>query len=413
MMKILLANCVYRRGSTGKIVYDTVNFLRLHGHSAIVAYGFGDRKPCKEDPQVYKITFRFEQIVHELMTRLGISLTYGGMPIATYHFIRLIKKEKPDVVHLHCINGNTVNIYRVLRYLGKAGIPTVVTHHAEFYYTGNCGYSFSCNRWYDKECRRCKNVKMATRSRTFNVAHRSWVRMRNSFKTFNTDKLIFTAVSPWVMERAAMSPIVSEFKCITIKNGVETSIFRPCANREVLRRVIPNLHNKIVFHSTASFEPTNPNHIKGGWYIVEMAKRMPDVSFVVASINSSIKIELPPNLHFWGKTKDQQELAMLYSSADVTLVPSKKETFSMICAESLCCGTQIVGFLAGGPESISLPQYSHFVPYGDSDALEKVLTKVLSCTINGEIIASIARKEYNKNNMVLGYLKVYDEVLNS
>lgn len=412
-MKVFFVNCVYKRGSTGKIVYDTVNYLRDNGHEAVVAYGSGNKEPTKEDGQVHKIVYRWEQAIHELMVRLGLVLMYGGLPLSTYRVKSLIKKEQPDIVHLHCINGNTVNIYALLRFLAKKQIPTVVSHHAEFFYTGSCGHAFSCDKWFTSECEKCEHVCYATRSRTCNVAHRAWNKMKDSFSRFNEGMLFFTAVSPWVKKRSELSPIVKGRQCVVVKNGVETSIFHPCPNREELRKIIPNLNEKIVFHSTAAFCPESRNHLKGGWYVVELAKRMPEVTFIVAAINMIYKGSLPANLYVWGRTKTQEELAMLYSSADVTLITSKKETFSMICAESLCCSTPVVGFEAGGPETITLSQYGTFVPYGEIGSIEKAIRACLTSVIDRDDLASMACDEYNKNRMASNYLDIYYELLNN
>ena len=44
----------------------------------------------------------------------------------------------------------------------------------------------------------------------------------------------------------------------------------------------------------------------------------------------------------------------LYSAVDLTLITSQRETFSMPVAESLCCGTPVVGFDTGGiPQQLS------------------------------------------------------------
>ena len=117
---------------------------------------------------------------------------------------------------------------------------------------------------------------------------------------------------------------------------------------------------------------------KGGWYFVELAKRMPQYQFcIVASTYSDID-NLPLIILFWGRTNGQKELAELYNRADVTVLTSRRETFSMVTAESLCCGTPIVGFKAGGPESIAIPTYSEFVDQGDLDALCRVVEKFLN-----------------------------------
>ena len=408
-MKVIQINCVYGEGSTGKIVYDLRQYLESYGHKVYVAYGNGNN--MSSDDSEYKFTSQLESYAHKIATRLGISLYYGGMRCSTHNLISFINKIQPDIVHIHCLNGATLNIYQILQYLGENKIPTVVTHHAEFYYTGSCGHAFECNKWRDNECRGCQRVYEATLSHIFNRAHEAWRCMKESFAYFDKEKLIFTAVSPWVKQRSLLSPIVNQFRCEVVKNGVETQTFRYNPQRTIVEQRIPNCQRQIVFHSTASFHPSDKNHIKGGWYVVEMAKRMPNVTFIIAAISYDSSFVLPNNVYLWGRTKDQEELAMLYSTADITLVPSKKETFSMICAESLCCGTPVVGFKAGGPETISIPSYSQFVDYGDCDGLFNTMQMMLKERWDKKQISIEGISNYDKAISSNQYLKLYEQLL--
>ena len=52
-------------------------------------------------------------------------------------------------------------------------------------------------------------------------------------------------------------------------------------------------------------------------------------------------------VHFLG-ARPQQELPLLYSAADVTVVPSYHESFGLVAVESLACGTPVVATRAGG-----------------------------------------------------------------
>ncbi len=58
-------------------------------------------------------------------------------------------------------------------------------------------------------------------------------------------------------------------------------------------------------------------------------------------------LEISRRVHFLG-ARPQQELPMLYSAADVTVVPSYHESFGMAAVESLACGTPVVATRAGG-----------------------------------------------------------------
>ena len=140
-------------------------------------------------------------------------------------------------------------------------------------------------------------------------------------------------------------------------------------------------------------------------------------------INDNVKIfvagdykkgmNLPKNIILLGRIKDQVELAKLYSMANVTVLTSKKETFSMVVAESLCCGTPVVGFKAGGPEQIAIKEYSQFVEYGDTELLEKHVKNFIDCFLNKKNICGASRNCYSKKTMCNNYLDIYKEILKS
>ena len=111
-MKILQINCVYNSGSTGKIVFDICNELNAKEYESLVCYGRGKKV---DESNVYKVSTELEAKIHSVLWRL-FGVQFGFSPIATAKTINIIKKEKPDVVHLHCLNGNFINVYRLLNF---------------------------------------------------------------------------------------------------------------------------------------------------------------------------------------------------------------------------------------------------------------------------------------------------------
>ena len=83
----------------------------------------------------------------------------------------------------------------------------------------------------------------------------------------------------------------------------------------------------------------------------------------------------------------------------------------MVTAESLCCGTPVVGFEAGGPESIALKDYSIFVEQGNDTNLETALRKMLLRTASKIEISREACQRYSKEKMCEEYCRVYREIL--
>ncbi len=81
----------------------------------------------------------------------------------------------------------------------------------------------------------------------------------------------------------------------------------------------------------------------------------------------------------------------------------------MVTAESLCCGTSVVGFKAGGPESIALTEYCTFVEYGQTQQI----TKALQHDINTEnmIISKNSTSSYSKEFMAKEFVKVYETLI--
>ena len=84
----------------------------------------------------------------------------------------------------------------------------------------------------------------------------------------------------------------------------------------------------------------------------------------------------------------------------------------MVTAESLCCGTPVVGFKAGGPESIALTEYAKFVEYGKVEKLCQSLQNVLAKEWNNEVIADESRNRYAREVMTKGYINVYKQLIN-
>lgn len=399
-MKIAQVNVVYQKGSTGKIVYDLHTMLKDNGNKSLVYYG---RKKMKHENGVFKISTEIEAKFHALYERFS-GFSFTSSYFATNKLIRLIKNEKPDIVHLHCLNGYFINIYKIVNYLKENNIPTVLTLHAEFMHTGGCGHAYDCEKW-KTGCGKCPQLKEATRSIFFDNTAIQWQWMKSAFANFDNLKVV--AVSKWLGDRANKSPILAGKNFHVIGNGIDTkNIFRPTQFDNLNERL--NFKNKkIVLHVSPSF--SSPS--KGGHFVLELAKRQihSNIIFVVIGFDGD-ENSLPNNVIGIKHTKDQKELAKYYSLADITLLTSKRETFSMVCAESQSCGTPIVGFKSGAPEEIALKDFSEFVEYGDVDSLEETMLHWLDKDkANLMDLHKLAKKEFSRELMFQKYLSVYKQ----
>lgn len=396
-MRVILLNVNAKSGSTGKIVTDIKNVLEQNGHECLICYGAND----KSEEGYKRICPETERKTNAVLNRLT-GIPHGFfLPFSFFRLKKVIDNWHPDIIHIHCPNGYTLDLFRTLKYLADLKIGVVLTNHAEYFYTGGCGYAYDCKKWLTG-CQKCVVIKGRL---GLDAAKIEWNQFKTIFDRFDKDKLVVTSVSPWVNERAKCSQALSRFVNLPILNGIDTNIFK---KRDISERVLANLPSDkpLILHVTASFN-SDLNSIKGGYSVIKLAQMCPDINFVVVCLESKNINDLPANITIWGKANNQIELSELYNAVNLTLLTSRRETFSMIVAESLCCGTPVIGFKAGGPETISIPEYSKFVEYGDYESLVEAIYANLKVPYDRKLISVRGIKKYDRVNMVLEYQKIY------
>lgn len=403
-MKVLLVNCVYGFGSTGKIMQDIVRGLEDSNITPVVAYARGVA-PVEESTSIHKLAPEWVIKLQSLASKVT-GYSYDCSPFSTRSLFRLIEEEKPDVVNLHCVNANTLNLAATIGYLKKHHIKTCFSIHAEFPYTGGCGHAYDCEQWKDG-CTHCEQFKSSYSqlplSYFFDKTAHQWKQLYAAYKNF--EELVVTCVSPWLAKRAEQSPFFKGRRILSIKNGLNPEIFRP-RDTERLRQLHKLQGKKVILHVTPNFYLS----LKGGNYVLDIAKRLeqehPEYRMIVCGYNGD-GYDLPSNVIPVRFTKNQEELAEYYSLADATLLTSRRETFSMVTSESLCCGTPVIGFEAGGPESIAMSEYSHFVTYGDIETLYRELVNAVEKRTMSNVNVTQAANLYSLQTMAVEYKKLY------
>ncbi len=392
-MKVVQINCIFDNGSTGRIVKNLHTGLLELGHESLVIYGRGSKS---HDPAVIKNSSEFGAKVHSALARL-----FGGefahSFFATKKAIKILKREKPDVVHLHCLNGNFINVYKLINYLKENHVKTVLTLHAEIMHTAGCEHAVTCDKW-KTECHSCPKMNGKLSRYWRDDARRSYRRMKQAVSGF--DELTVVGVSKWLTDRAAQSPIFENIKTTFVHNGMDTAVFSP-SHIDIHEKLNIPKDKKVILHSTPNFR----HPIKGGKYVIELAKLLPDYQFVIVGRGTE-GIDLPENVLAIGHTKNTRELAALYTSADCCISTSLRESLSSVCLEVACCGGKILGFNSSGiPEAIA-EGTGETVPCFDLEAYASAIVKWANYTVPEEDIAK-ARQKFSINAMVRNYIALY------
>ena len=399
--KILFINCS-DSGSTGTIIRDTVLSLKQQGWDSYLCV-----PRISADTTLYKDVFetstKYEQGIYYRISKL-LCNPLGFAPLSTIRIKKVIKRVQPNIIHVHCINSYMCDVYSILQYIKESRIPTVITNHAEFYYTGSCAHANECNQWVNG-CVKCPQLIKPEKAKYY------WDKMKDIFSGF--DNCLVTSVSPWVMLRSTSSGIMRGIPQVVVENGVDTSVFYPRDSQSLRNELGLDLDTKVILHVTALYS-TTAGHPKGGVFIKELALRFKDDNVKFVIVGNTYEKASDSNIILCGKIASREDLARYYSLADVTVLTSKRETFSMPLAESLCCGTPVVGFMAGGPESIALPKYTAFCSYGDVDAIECLIRNngLSMKKLHGSRISIDACEKYDCSIMSNKYIKQYKKLLN-
>lgn len=394
-MKILVVNVVAYKGSTGNITSTLVKEYRALGHEVFYIYGRGEKI---DEPNTYKCCYELESKIHHFFANFNDNI-YGGMPLSTLKLKRYINKLNPDVIHLHCLNGYFVNIYALFKFLKKKpNIKVVLTNHAEFMYTANCGYTKDCDK-YLTLCHHCPYIKSNNGNFSLDRSKKYFNKLNKALS--NMPNLVTTGVSPWLTNNISKSLILKKYPSFTVLNGVDLTEI-DISDKDPFKH-FRNQYKHILLTILANFNDPN----KGGHNLFKLSKTL-DKNYLLVVVGNpplNLKNSDYPNIVFIGNV-DHKDLYNCYAHADITLLFSYKETFSMVVAESLLAGTPVIGFVSGGPESIAIKEYTTFVKYGDIDALKEAITK--QKPINKEKCIELAKKKYDSKESAKEYIRIME-----
>ena len=365
-MKILQINAVYGVGSTGVIVRDIHELCLSEGIESFVAYSTSNL-PESDIKNGYKIGGTAGKKLHAVLCRINGMQGYFSR-FATGRLLRHIDKIKPDIVSLHNLHSNYINLNMLLRYLAKKDIKTIVTLHDCWYFTGGCFHytAAGCDKW-QKECGNCPKKKSDTPAYLFD---RSRKILRDRKKYFDRIKnLTVIGVSEWIAEEAKKGI----FKGRDVRfahNGVDLEVFKPTES-DIREKY--GIENKFVILGPASkwLLPINRECFEK---VTENLKE--DEAFLLLGCTEEQKASLPKKIIPLPFIRDRVELAKVYSAADVFVNPTREDTLCFMNLEPQACGVPVVTFNNTGAAETVDGICGFIVDNGDADGMLRKIAEI-------------------------------------
>ena len=322
-MRVLQVNAVYKTKSTGRICMEIHKYLQSKGIESYVAYA-NENTDKSRDPNVFRVGNVFDHKLHAIEYRID-KLQGCHSRIATKILLRKISRLKPDIILTQNLHSNYLHVGLFLKGLKDLHTPVVVDLHDCWFLTGGC-YHYTergCNKWLSG-CKGCELFGKAAEKK-----------YKLNCEIFDYVKPTIVATSKWIEHEARKSLLSTRTNIEMIYDWIDTATFYPRTCNKI--RETLGIGNKIMILGVA----TGWSPVKGQIEMIKIAEAMPDAVVILVG-NQVKKVNYPKNVITIAFTDSKEELAELYSAADVFFNPSKQETFGLVTGEALACGTPIV-----------------------------------------------------------------------
>ena len=349
-------------GGAGYAALRVHDALRLGGADSTLYVGQAER--CRY-PGVKRLRGAEEGCQPPRVPGLTIfSVDAPGIPDAELDHII----AQSDIFNLHWF-ARFLSVRNVER-LSRSGKPVVFTIRDMNPLAGGCHFFHGCENW-KKDCLPCEQFAaedLPLPSATFEAKRALW----------DTGNITAVVLSDHTHRIVEQSPLFGGCRVEKIPNPMDVSIFRPFDRQRARAEFGVPAGKRAI-----AYLPSFGSAVKGSAQAMEtlrlLAREIPvEDCVVVCAGDLDAPLDAPFETINAGFIADKKKLARFYAAADVTLIPSTEETFSNTAAESVACGTPIVGFQVGAIPEIAQGARGRAVPVDNNDALAAALTEILS-----------------------------------
>ena len=267
--------------------------------------------------------------------------TYHSLAFMPTSLAKELNQSSAELVHCHWINGEMISVSD----MAKINKPLIWTLHDMWGFSGAEHYSDEI-RWregYTKLNRPSQESGLDLNRLTWQQKVKCWRKPMH-----------MVTPSRWLAQCIKDSYLMHDWPVSVIANPIDTNTWQPIAQEEARRNLhISSTVPVLLFGAIGG--GADPR--KGFDLLFDALKllrlRVPNLELIIFGQTAPSKpIDFGCLAHFWGPVKDDQTLRLLYSAADVMVVPSRQEAFGQTASEALACGCPVAAFDATGLKDV-------------------------------------------------------------
>lgn len=338
-----------------------------------------------------------KQILSQYPNKIDFIFSTGFLG---FDFTKLKIYKEADIVHLHWINNNFVDM-RNLKDINK---PIVWTLRDMWPMTGGCHYSFDCKK-YISECKKCPQLKSTSQNDLSSLVFK--------YKKYNLPKYTqIVGISSWLSNEAKKSKLLKKFDIKTISNNIDTELFKTYDKNEQKEFFgLPKDKTILLFGANNIEDP-----YKGFGKLKKVTQLLSKEKYFLCFFGNTDAVnvkKLGLEYKLFGKINNDEKLNKIYAATDIFLALSTQEAFGKTLVESMSSGTPVVCFNATGPKDIIEHKIDGYKakPFSSKD----VYRGIEWIENNYEFIRSNAiknsRKKFDSIVIAKKYKKLYEDML--
>jgi glycosyltransferase involved in cell wall biosynthesis len=286
--------------------------------------------------------------------------------------------------------------------------PLVWTLHDMAPFTGGCCYDLDCWKFME-ECGACPQLGSKQNN---DFTRGVWERKEKYYQGVGSAQFHIVTPSGWLGEQVARSSLLSRFARSVIPYGLDLEVFQP-RERKSAREIlgIPVNAKVLLFVSQEIF-----NLRKGFPLLAKALEGMLEEIFLLSiGAGRPEGISGLPHVHVPSANHDGL-LSLIYSAADVFVLPSLADNLPNTMLEAMACGTPVVAFGAGGiPDGVRPGVTGLLARTGDVTELRAAMLELLNNDAKRAEMAANCRRiavaEYGLELQAKRYLKIYESLL--
>lgn len=216
--------------------------------------------------------------------------------------------------------------------------------------------------------------------------------------------------SRWIQTEAQKSWLLGEFNTHHIPYGVDLNAFKPLNKRDAKEKLKVDPFKPCILMVADNLKIKR----KGADFFLNLVTDPDLANFQFLTVGDN-KIEHDHVINL-GRINSNEQLALVYSAADVFVLTSRMDNLPNTILESMACGTPVVAFKVGGMVDLIIPGNNGqlVAPFSKDELKERILEIISDDEISKKYNVNARNfiENYSLENQANQYKRLYSQLLN-